>query len=261
MDASVLKLMTFNLRVGNSVDGPNAWPHRRDAVAELIRIVAPVAMGTQEGTFPMLLDLEDRLPEYKWLGVGRDGGRQGEHMAIFYRPELLEILDSGSFWLSYEPDVPGSRFPGVHHGRMATWGRFRLKDAGQEFLVYNTHLDHQSQAAREYGAQLLRQDFEKRRAEAQVPVVVMGDMNCPSSNPAMQLLGDGLTSAQEWARARDIWVGASFHGFRGTIAGEPIDHIYVSGEWGMEGYEIMTGQVDGRYPSDHYPVVVELSLP
>jgi len=266
-DTSRLKLMTFNLRVETSSDGVNAWLYRRDAVAKLIRTAAPAVMGTQEGTYFMLWDLEDRLPEYKWVGVGRDGGRQGEYMAIFYRPEVLDALDSGSFWLSYQPDVPGSRFPGVNHARMATWVHFRVRDTGQEFVVYNTHLDHQSQPGREYGAQFLRQDIAQRRTVGQLPVAVMGDMNCPSSNPAMQLLaadatsGNGLRNVEEWARAHDLRVGATFHGFRGSIAGEPIDHIFVSSEWSIEGYEIMIDLVDERYPSDHYPVVVELALP
>src|SRR6185503_20405447 len=72
-----LRVMTFNLRLDLASDGPNAWPHRRDWVAALIRFHAPDVVGVQEALAPMLADLDARLPGFARIGVGRADGRSG----------------------------------------------------------------------------------------------------------------------------------------------------------------------------------------
>lgn len=52
-------------------------------------------------------DMSSVLPEYSFIGVGRDDGKeQGEYSAIFYKRELFDVLDSGTFWLSPTPEKP-----------------------------------------------------------------------------------------------------------------------------------------------------------
>jgi hypothetical protein len=70
-----LRIMSFNLRLDVASDGPNAWPHRRDWVASLIRFHAPDAVGVQEALAHMLTDLDARLPGFARVGVGRADGR------------------------------------------------------------------------------------------------------------------------------------------------------------------------------------------
>ena len=53
-----LRVMTFNLRLDLASDGPNAWPHRRDWVAALIRFHGADVVGVQEALAAMLTDLE-----------------------------------------------------------------------------------------------------------------------------------------------------------------------------------------------------------
>ena len=43
-----LDVMTFNIRTSNIDDGDNAWPHRRELVAETIRRFEPHVIGMQE---------------------------------------------------------------------------------------------------------------------------------------------------------------------------------------------------------------------
>ena len=85
----------------------------------------PDLLGGQELLRHQLADLAARLPDYAWLGAGRDDGADGgEFNPIFYRRERLEPLDSGTFWLSPEPARPGSRGWGAACPRVVTWARF-----------------------------------------------------------------------------------------------------------------------------------------
>ena len=117
-----LRVMTFNIRYHNPADGVNAWPARRDWVAQIIRDRGADLVGIQEALPDQIADLEKRLPEYGWYGVGRDDGRRrGEHTPIFYRKARLERLDQGAFWLSEQPDKPGSQSWDTSLPRVAVW--------------------------------------------------------------------------------------------------------------------------------------------
>ena len=96
--AEPLVVMTYNLRYA-SARPPNAWPDRRPLMRDSIRELSPDLIGTQEGVYHQLKELHFDLPEYDWIGLGRDGGSRGEFMAIFYRPERLEPLEFDHFWL------------------------------------------------------------------------------------------------------------------------------------------------------------------
>src|SRR5687768_17566799 len=91
-EAPSLDVMTFNLRYASPVP-PNSWPQRRPVMRELIRKHAPDVIGTQEGVYAQLRDLAADLPEYDWIGLGRDGGSRSEFMAVFYRKDRLEPLE------------------------------------------------------------------------------------------------------------------------------------------------------------------------
>lgn len=116
-----LCVMTYNVRYANATP-PNAWPERRPLMRELIANVAPDVIGTQEGLPAQLQDLATDLPDYDWVGVGRDDGKtKGEIMAVFYRRSRLEVLSTNHFWLSDTPEIPGSTTWGNSNRRMVTW--------------------------------------------------------------------------------------------------------------------------------------------
>ena len=47
---------------------------------------------------------------YEVLGVGRDDGQEkGEMTALYFKCERFQKLESGHFWLSETPDIPGSK--------------------------------------------------------------------------------------------------------------------------------------------------------
>jgi len=92
--------------------GRRAWRNRRKQIASLIRFHAPDVVGTQEGKLHQLIDLEERLRNYEWIGVGRRSGGD-EFSALFYRTDRLTLLEHDTFWLSKTPNTPGSKSWGL----------------------------------------------------------------------------------------------------------------------------------------------------
>lgn len=257
--------MTFNLRLDVASDGPNAWPHRRDWVAALIRFHGADVVGVQEAFAHMLTDLDARLPGFARVGVGRADGRSGgEFSAILYRTDRVELLDSGTFWLSPTPEVPGSKGWDAAIERVATWGRFHDRRTGCSHVHLNTHFDHIGEQARQESARLIR----RRLAELSggLPVIVTGDLNAdPLSIPYRIFTRDSIAGTV--APLRDAYdISADGHygpastwtAFRAIEPGRRIDYVLVSPAVPVLTHGILTDRWDDRFPSDHLPVLAAL---
>lgn len=256
----MLRTMTFNLRCDVPADGQNAWPHRREIVAELIRERAPDILGIQEGLPHQVAYLREVLAGYGCLGEGRDGGDRGEYNAIFYRQGQLRAIEFGTFWLSETPGVPGSRSWETACVRVATWALLERPAGNGALLFLNTHLDHVSQLARERGAALII-DFLQRRAGNR-PVVVTGDFNAPPRNAAVQTLLEGW-GGRRLVDALAVHLGlapgeagpGTFHGFRGVPRPDSrIDYVLATPDLPVRSAVVLTEGRSGRPVSDHFPV-------
>src|SRR6476660_1833457 len=99
--AQSLNIMTFNIRLNVASDSLNAWPYRKDKVASQILFHDANIVGVQEALYDQMMDLQARLNGYKYVGVGREDGKEkGEFSAIFYDTSRLQLLQSQTFWLS-----------------------------------------------------------------------------------------------------------------------------------------------------------------
>ena len=256
-----LVVMTFNIRYAHT-EPPNLWPDRLPVIVELVARRMPDVIGTQEGLYHQIRDLDSALAGYSWIGTGRDGGSRGEFMAVFYRAGRLEPLEYDHYWLSDTPEIVGSRSWGNRYARMVTSVRFRDRLTGREFVFVNTHLDHESQASREQSASLIRERLSTVGEDT--PVVLLGDFNAGAGeNPVHASLtgAGGFTDA--WVAAGNADTSGTFHAFRGQAeaAGKRrIDWILVRGPISVLSSEIVTDARAGQLPSDHFPVVARLRV-
>ena len=261
-----IRVMTFNIRNGRANDGDNRWDLRKEFVCDVIRDYAPAVLGVQEAYRFQLDEFNKRLPEYSEVGIGRDGGSRGEHSSILYLQERFRVDESGTFWLSDTPTKPSAHW-GNRYRRVCTWVRLIDKETAQPFYVYNTHMDHQSQRAREEGAQLIMKRIQERTQPD--PFILMGDFNAAESNPVIRYLkGTGKLTSDTPVPVIDSWrvlhpdekvVGTGSR-FTGHLDGPKIDYIFVTPDTHVSEATIVRTSRNGRYPSDHYPVTAHLSL-
>lgn len=255
--AEPLRVLSYNVRYPNPGDGPDLWDTRKALFIESIREANPDIIGTQE-LFKLQGDhIVSALPEYTWFGTSRRGNSEDEHMGVFYKKGKLRLVESGQFWLSETPDVPGSESWGVTLPRMVTWGLF--DQAGKQFYFLNTHFAHrrEDEEARKKSAGVIAERVA--RLKKGIPVIVTGDFNAPAGGPVYDaLLGaTGLKDTRALAGKKEGPEG-TFHGFRGKAGTNRIDWILVSPGWTVRRNVAITMQKDGRYPSDHFPVLAEL---
>ena len=256
-----VSVMAFNLRYAHT-QPPDLWPDRLPVVVDVITRWRPDIIGTQEGLYHQLRDIDRALPDYGWIGLGRDGGSRGEFMAVFYRRDRLEPLEYDHYWLSDTPALPGSRTWGNSYPRMVTWVRFRERASGRELLFVNTHFDHEVQHSRERAAALILERLAG--TDPGLPVILAGDFNVAAgSNPVYSTLTGPGGFADSWRAAGRADTLGTFHGFRGVVAarGTPrIDWILVRGPADVLSADIVTDARGTQLPSDHFPVFARLRL-
>jgi endonuclease/exonuclease/phosphatase family metal-dependent hydrolase len=280
-----LRVMTFNVRYGTAPDGDDAWAKRRGLFMDVLRRNNADLIGLQEAQRGQLDDIAHDVPGYTEIGVGRDDGETaGEYAAILFRSERLEALDDrngqGSFWLSPTPEEPGSRGWGNRITRICTWVRLRDKRTGRTLYAFNTHMDHESQPAREKGIELIVRRME-RRTHPEDPVIFTGDLNSGEENPVVRYVkGEALRACASTAEGDEPAAAPpkfldtfrvahpeakgvrTYHGFKGGEEGEKIDYIFVPpGTVVLDAAIDRTSGRDGHFPSDHYPVTAVVRLP
>jgi endonuclease/exonuclease/phosphatase family metal-dependent hydrolase len=269
-----LNVMSFNIRTGSADDGQNSWNFRREMVYDILRNHNPSIVGLQEALRFQIDETRQAVPEYGEIGVGRDDGRTGgEYCAILYQKELFDLNESGTFWFSNTPEVPGSSHWGNANVRICTWARFMPKKSKKAFYVFNLHLDHISQPSREKSVLLLARRIGERKYKERF--VVMGDFNSGEDNPAIRYmkgdtsLGDGSTGPQENSSPMidtfrvihpDAAEVGTFNRFKGIRTGDKIDYIFITPDVRVLDAQIIYDNTDGRYPSDHFPITAKIEI-
>ncbi|MFD2924866.1 endonuclease/exonuclease/phosphatase family protein [Halobacillus naozhouensis] len=259
-----LRVMTFNLRYLNDSDpSPHTWEERRPTVRQVIRKEQPDIIGTQEAVYQQVRQVGTDLSNYKWIGLGREGGSKGEFMAVYYNENRFTPLEYDHYWLSDTPHIVGSTSWGNTIPRMVTWVKFHDTKTDQSFYFVNTHFDHISEEAREKSAALINEKVKEFGSE--LPVILTGDFNAsPDSKPHEILTKEG-PFVDTWTAA-DIRINehlGTFNGFNDPTGGGPdkrIDWILSTENVTTQSTEIVNYRKNGQYPSDHYPVISDLTL-
>ena len=270
-----LLVMSFNVRYAAANDGENSWDKRKDLACDVVRRQGPDLVGLQEALRSQIDDLRAALPEYGEIGVAReDGQTKGEYSAILYRKDRFDVDESGTFWLSDTPEVPGSITWGNACTRVCTWARLVPKSSGRPFYMFNTHLDHISQLSREKGIALIMSRLSGRAHPD--PVVLTGDFNSGENNAVvrylkgerrLEIVSNGMsqnplplvdTFRLLHQDASDV---GTAHSFKGSYAGNKIDYIFVAPGTEVLRAEILHDNKDNRYPSDHFPITAAIRWP
>jgi endonuclease/exonuclease/phosphatase family metal-dependent hydrolase len=250
-----MRVATYNVRNGRSDQDENRWSLRAPTFVAMLRSLDADLIGLQE---PFAFQLEDILaacPEYQAVGVGReDGDREGEFCPILYRSSLFELIESGTFWLSDTPEIPGSSTWGNRVVRICTWAQFTRLGDRSEFLHFNVHLDHESDLSRLRSADLLLS-----RMPDDAPVILTGDFNVGESDEVIQRFTAKWIDAVRAINPDGPEIG-TFNGFQPDFGPERIDYIFVSPNIRVQSANIRREHLNGIWPSDHAPIVASIEL-
>jgi endonuclease/exonuclease/phosphatase family metal-dependent hydrolase len=263
--AQELNVMTFNIRLNTASDSLNAWPYRKHNAASQVLFHKIHLLGVQEALHDQMMDLKQRLPKYKYAGVGRDDGKEkGEYSAIFYDTTRLQLLQTKTFWLSETPGVPGSKSWDAAYTRVVTWAKFSDRVTKKIFFAFNTHFDHIGQVARRESAKIVLNTVKE--VAGNVPVIFTGDFNArPSDEPILIIMDRSnplhLIDSREISQTLHYGPTGTFNGFRSKeIHDDPIDYIFLKGKWKVSKHATISQTWGGRFASDHFAVMARVKI-
>ena len=255
-----LKVATYNIRYGSMDNSPTGWPQRKNALLKQITEVAPDIAGMQEVLIFQYKDIDTAFDNYSLIGCGReDGVCQGEFSPIMYNNDKYTVCESGVFWLSETPNIPGSMSWNTACTRICTWARFIDLQNDTSFYMYNTHLDHVSDAAKINGIKLIISNIENRTFKND-PYILTGDFNLFEGSDIINFVTDNkkhnkINFTETYRKINpDKTDISTFNGFKDDYNKGKIDYIFTSPEFEITGAGIEEHKVDGIFPSDHFPV-------
>ncbi len=260
---SSLRVMTFNIRYNEPRDGLNAWTNRKTKVSDVIRFHKADLVGVQEALFEQLQDLEKLLPDFSWVGVGRDGENKGEFSAILYRKSRFKLLETKTFWLSETPDKIGAKGWDANFPRIVTSAKFQDKQSKKIFYQFNTHFDHIGAKARTESSKLMLKQIPK--IAGKLPFVVTGDFNATEDTNIYRIL-TGKEDAGDFKLIDGRYISKNGHfggistwnGFKELEPNRKIDYIFVAEKVKVLEHGVLSDRWEGLWASDHLPVLAEI---
>lgn len=286
LSAQKLNVATFNIRNDSNKEDAkhgNAWSQRYPYIAQMILFNDFDIWGSQEVLHHQLNDLLKELPNYDYVGVGRDDGKtEGEYAPIFYNKKTIKVLKSGHFWLSENTTYPNKGWDAVLP-RICTWGQFKDIKGKFNFWFFNLHMDHVGVKAREESAKLVLAKIKEMCGND--PVILTGDFNVDQTHESYRLLNNSgiLHDSYEEAETRYALNG-TFNAWDMNLKTDSrIDHVFVTNTFKVDKYGVLTDtyrspkadsktihsgnfpkevslkEYDARLLSDHFPVRVELT--
>ena len=295
-EAAPVKLMTFNLRYDTKSHECLALNVRGPHLLEIIKKYTPDSISFNDATHDWMNYLRPEMAKigYSSVGVGRDWGKTGsdlsgngnEHTPIFYLTEKYELLESHTFWLSDSPESKGSSSWDPACKRICTYAVLKNKETGSIYAHFGTHLDHQSEEARQNGLivieSYIRTVLEKY---GEIGIVLSGDFNTSNTSTTYKMTTSFMDDSYAIAKKKLV-IGATTNGYTNpaewetTYAGtntptvntqkSPIDYIFLGKNTSSVSLytilnDLFTFTYNGKtwtdHPvSDHYGVYCEASF-
>lgn len=255
-----MRVMSYNIRLDVESDGINRWDNRKAMLAGQVQFYEPDFMGIQEGLPHQVQYLDSVLTTYKYIGVGRDDGKnQGEFSAIFYNEKKYKAVQQSTFWLSQTPDKPGLGWDAVCN-RICTYGLFEDLKTKKQVWVFNTHFDHVGEVARVESAKLILKKIKELNTH-NLPFILTGDFNLEDDSESIKLIAAQLNDSKTTGK-QVFGPTGTFNAFKHN---EPvtkrIDYIFTSKSGiTVSKYAVLSDSQDCRYPSDHLPVYAEIEV-
>ena len=260
-EKNLIRVATYNVR-GPNDRSPNSWRDRLPRMVRTIRENQFELIGTQETLSGPIADLKESL-KFNSFGVGRDRRKGDEHNAVFYDPGRFDVVSQETFWLSADPDTPGSSAWDSSLPRICTWGLLLDRRTGKRFVIANTHLDHRSAMARIQGVNVILTRLAPMIEK--YPFILTGDFNStPDDMPVRRVLGV-LKNARDVSETDHYGAGdETFHDFhvnrKERSFRKPIDFIFVNDRVRVLSHGTINDFRNGLASSDHFPVTAEIVL-
>lgn len=255
-ESNAISVMSCNVRCWNPQDtGKKNWLYRADLIVKNIENYQPTVIGFQEVTVWQYNYLKDCLVGFDSVIEYRDDSAFSEGCPVFYRTDCYNLINKGSFWLSETPEVMSKDWDSKCY-RICSYVILEDKASGQQFVVFNTHLDHVSDEARINGIGVV---LDKIAQFGSLPSLIMGDFNANEESETYKKVTAEFLDAKY--QTANTMTSCTYQKFGEELDNKCIDYFMISKTGlNVESYQVITDTFNGVYSSDHFPLLAKFTL-
>ena len=263
-----LKTMCYNVKydLNDSARDPNA-------VVQTLIDASPDVLGTIETTDAWLKKLKSEFVGYEcFSGKKNQQTTDGEYNAIYYNKDKFDVVSGGTKWFSATPDR-SSMYSGAKHYMVFNYAELCHKESGVKFMFVVAHFEPYRTSSSNPDQIVNPKADDVRIAQAKqlkafvadqtLPTVVVGDLNdSPSAKSIKELVsGQVVSYAMDIAKEK-VGKGGMLVVNDYTARGDAVyDYVLVTAKMiSVARYEIIDNKVGNAYPSDHLPVIADLTV-
>ena len=200
------------------------------------------------------------LEDYYVVGTPRSKKMFVERNDIFIARDF-HVEEYKTFWLSNTPQkISSSRWYSVFP-RICTAAVIRDNN-GNKYRICNSHLDFLFTKSRVYEVSKILSFIENEEDKEKMPTILMGDFNASPNSKVIEEIRKYNYNNKKFVAVQDykkeIYNHTTMSRFKGRSKGIHIDYIFVTDNLSIKSTEILTYNENGKYPSDHYPLISEV---
>ena len=253
-----------------------SWDNSKQAVANLIAQLNCDIIGMQEVSTVCRDDLANLVKtaskdkyELWWLDT-YPSPKKDIGNAVFYDKKKFKFSDQGIYYFSETPEVPSVGWDETNYHRAALTAVVTHIESGKRFFYIATHGPLGNEANGHAGRLLV--EFDKKYNTKGLPTIAVGDMNARPNGAFHQNMlthyKDCYLVAEKKSGTIGTFNGASESDDSLKNESNRIDHIYVRstimGHIDVNEYKVSLDKLncggEMHYPSDHNPVIVDVTL-
>lgn len=178
-----------------------------------------------------------------------------ESSPILWKKDKFEFIKSGYFWLSDTPEVESrgwdERFDCF---RMCVYVFLKNKETDEIFVAMNTHFGFgdKGQVA---SAELI---YDYRKTFSDFPAFITGDFNMTPVSAGYKAMTKNFDDLNA-VTVNDL--RDTFHDYNpDEFKDQHIDYCFIDKSIKPISQKIIDATVDGKFPSDHYGLYIELEI-
>lgn len=249
-----LKVVSFNIRCCDDKDG-HAISERAPRLHAAITPLEPDLIGLQEYTPQWETYINRYFGEVYEVFNQYRSAESPESAPILWRRDRFTCQNKGYFWLSDTPDVESRGWDERYHcHRICEYVLLQERESGKSFVFMNTHYGF-GDAGQIKSGELI---YARSRKISALPTIVTGDFNMNPDSPGYAVMSSHFTDVNAATR-RDS--SSTYHGYHPEQHPDSrIDYCFVSGGVIPVDQKSILTTIQGKYPSDHYGLEIDLAL-
>ena len=248
-----IKVVSFNIRCCDDKNGHSIL-ERAPRLYESISRRAPDVIGIQEYRPRWEEHFEKYfLDEYEIFNKYRCD-KHVESAPILWKRSVFECLDKGYFWLSDTPEEMSEGWDTIGCKRICEYAILRRISDGVKFTFMNTHFGFGDDCQVKSAA--LIAEYAKKISD--YPTFITGDFNMTPDSLGYAEMTKSFTDLNA---VLDNDKRATFHGYAPEKHSDyHIDYCFFRAGVKPVSRELIDEDYDGKYPSDHYGLNIELEI-